>query len=72
MGKEGFTKAEELANKMQDVLENNPYWYKSEKQEQTFRQQLYKVLLSSGKADVEKVLSIASKIVDILKRSVEK
>ncbi len=70
--KEGFTKAEEMANKMQDVLENNPYWYKSDMQEKTFRQELYKVLLSSGEADTEKVFSVVSKIIDTFKRSVEK
>ncbi len=69
--KEGFTKAEELANKMQDVLSNNPYWYKSDKQERTVRQKLYQVLITSGEVEVEKVSSIASKIIDTLKRSVK-
>ncbi len=69
--KEGFTKAEELANKMQDVLSNNPYWYKSDKQERTVRQKLYQVLITSGEVEVEKVSSIASKIIDTLKKGVK-
>ncbi len=69
---EGFTKAEELANQMQDVLDNNPYWYKSNTQERTVLQELYLVLIQSGEADVEKVSNIASKIIDTLKKGVKK
>jgi len=69
---EGFENAEEMANKMQGTIEENPHWKKSESGVREIKQKLIKVILDSGEKDVKKVTEITNKIVKIIKEEKSK
>lgn len=68
---EGFEVAEEIANQMQAVINENLYWKKSEIGVREIKQKLIKVILDTGEKNIKKVTEITNKIVKILREEKE-
>jgi type I restriction enzyme R subunit len=64
--KEGVASPEDKANQMRRVLEQYPYWKRSEAHEREVKQALYKVLLKSDKADTHKVKELVDKVMRVI------
>lgn len=69
--KEGFERAEEMANELNKVLETWPHIHTSAEHEREFRRSLYKVIISKMKegdyADSRRVKDIVEKIINSIK-----
>ena len=61
--------AEKLANELREVFEQHPHWYRSERQERTIRQALYKELLKKKAVSSKEVTSVVKEIMKNLKLS---
>lgn len=67
--KRNVENAETIANELRDTFDTHPYWYKSERQERTIRQTLYKVLLKSEALPTKEVTEVAKDLMKNLKLS---
>ncbi len=63
--KEGFQTPERLAEQMTDVIDRNPYWRESARQESEVRAEFYRILDLGG--DVDKISKTVPKLMSYLK-----
>ncbi len=61
--------AEKLANELREVFDQHPFWHKSERQERTIRQALYKHLLKSKAVGPKEVPNVVKELIKNLKLS---
>lgn len=67
--REGIDEAEEIANKMSNILEGCSFWKQSEEQERQIRKEFYKLL--ANKTSIDKQTEIVQKVLILLKESNE-
>jgi len=64
---EGVPQAEDIANSMNDIFIQFPYWRTSEVHERKIKQELYKIF-TKNKLDIKRAVEIVKKIMNVLKR----
>ncbi len=71
MKKERIENPEGKAREMKTVLDSSPHWRESEKQEREVRSSLYRIVLASGKPNVQEAKETVTTIIKVLRQAAE-